>query len=215
MNPKAIIFDMDGVLIDSEPLLDSYYAKILKTLGVNAIPSVFEALRGSNTKTFWEYFVTNYKITFPNQQFLDNVRKGYLDFLKTASIEPTLGTKELLEYCQAQQIAVAVASSASSKRLTGTLKLLDILDYFPIIVSGQDIIKGKPAPDIFLEAAKRLQIPTDACIVIEDSTSGVQAAKAGRFFCIEFTGNKQSKTVSNKADVVFDTFDAIIRFIKN
>lgn len=203
---KAVIFDMDGVLIDSENILGEYYITQLKSLGAPASIEDMEALRGANHKTFWSYFVEKYQIPEPDEKHKHEIRLEFIEFLKTRKATPIPGAKELLEYLKKNNIHLAVASSASTVRLTAQLEIIELHKYFAVTVSGQEITHGKPHPEIFLKAAEKLNVNPKDCLVIEDATRGIEAAKKAEMKVVGFAGLSHNKQDLSGADMIIHSF---------
>jgi HAD superfamily hydrolase (TIGR01509 family) len=213
---KAVIFDMDGVLVDSEAYHERYLTRVCLNLGIHIKKKDFEALRGTTAEHFWEHISEIYSLKKITPTFIENVKIGYLDFLKSLeTIKPIDGVIELLELLESLAIRKVVASSASRIRVDALIEMLGISKYFAQKISGQDVEKGKPSPDIFLISAQKIGSRVEECIVIEDSPNGIAAAKAAGMKCIGFSGSgTKAETLSN-SDLVISNFNEITRSIKS
>ncbi|MGA2253468.1 MAG: HAD-IA family hydrolase [Thermoguttaceae bacterium] len=180
----AVLFDMDGVLVDSEPIINAAAIRALAEFGIQARPEDFEPFVGAGENRYVGGVAELYGKTFlPEMK-----RRTYDWYLK---LLPSMGkafpgARDLVELLHRRGISCAVASSADSVKVEANLTtVLQVpLDRFAAIVTGEDVIRRKPQPDIFLEAACRLDVPPDACCVIEDAVHGVEAAKAAGMRCI-------------------------------
>ncbi len=206
---KALIFDMDGVLIDTEAISDQYYLKAIKSMGARITLADMEPLRGTNHKSFWSYFVEKYHIQEPSEERKHELRLGIIEYLKQQKTKSIPGVRELLENLQANNFHLAVASSASKVRLTEQLKLIELSKYFRVIISGQDVTHGKPHPEIFLKAAEKLNVNPKNCLVIEDASRGIEAAKAAGMKVVGFAGLPHNKEDLSEADKIIYSFNEL------
>lgn len=203
---KAVIFDMDGVLIDSQPIHFEIDKACLLEQGVDI--SMEEVKKGAGTIT--KSRLQKWKDEFGLTENLDKLvnRREYLAFelFKTAGLGSIDGIKELLKELKNQGILMAVASSSPKEFIYWVLKTLEIEDYFQVVLSAEDATRSKPAPDIFLLAAKRLSAKPEECIVIEDSTNGVLAANAAGIKAIGYTNPNSGNQDLKSATLVIDDF---------
>lgn len=207
---------MDGVLIDTEPYHEAYLTKVLDGLGVTINAELFEQLRGTDAQTFWVSVSKKYGLATPTEDFIEKTRLNYLDFLKALkTLRPTNGVLNLLKILKERSISTAVASSASRIRVDTLLAKLEIKKYFDATIAAQDVIRGKPAPDIFLISAEKINIDPQECVVIEDSTNGIEAAKAAGAKCIGFAGFAHSRQDLSGADMVINRFNEITLPLKS
>jgi HAD superfamily hydrolase (TIGR01509 family) len=184
---EAVLFDMDGVLVDSEPIIRAAAIHALAEFGVTARDEDFEPFVGAGENRFVGGVAELHGAKFVPEM----KRRTYDWYLK---LLPTMGkafpgSKELIELLNSRGIRCAVASAADKIKVEANLtQVLHIpLDCFATIVMGEDVKRLKPHPDIYLEAARRLAIAPTACCVIEDAINGVQAAKAAGMRCVAVT----------------------------
>src|SRR3989344_2288081 len=169
-NPiKAVIFDMDGVIIDSESLFDAHMLTHLPSLGIKTSKNYIEQFRGTNIVFQWKIIKRDFNLQQPLEELMQNARNSYYNFLLQREIKPIPGIKSLISRLKTQGYALAVASSASKKRIDLFLTKTSLSTSFSVILCGDDAKKSKPAPDIYLETAKRLNAYPNNCIVIEDA----------------------------------------------
>ena len=185
----AIIFDNDGVLVDSERIHVAVELELLKELGLDySYGEYLSRFVGLSTPDFHAAlshdFEAKYDKPFPDT-FSDDLHKRVWPRME-AELEPLPGISDLVERAGKP---VAVASSASADRLNRKLVLTNLHDLFdPHIYSSQRVQNGKPAPDLFLFAAAQLGIPPQRCAVIEDSVNGVRAGRAAGMIVVGFIG---------------------------
>jgi sugar-phosphatase len=183
-NTQLVIFDMDGLLIDSEPFWKMAEKEVFGKLGVHLTDDLLRQVMGfrlSEVVTYWY----NYK-PWPNPNFIqtetDVLACVKQLILQHANALP--GLFEVLEYCKQHQYKIALASSSAMELIDVVVDKLKIRHYFDVIWSAQYEAYGKPHPGIFLSVAKQLEINPTNCLVFEDAINGVIAAKAARMQCI-------------------------------
>lgn len=173
---QAVVFDCDGVLVDSEPLADEIWARVLSSHGYDMTTADGEVCRGTSESTTYEHFAGRVALP-PFDEYMaqiDAIRIPVYEE-RLVAFDDAVATVQLLA---AQGATMAVASSSRRHALEGKLALTGLDRYFDIIVGGDEVAHGKPAPDVYLEAAKRLGLPPSDCLAIEDADLGAQAAEA-------------------------------------
>ncbi len=199
----AVVFDMDGVLVDSEPIINAAAIRALAEFGIQARPEDFVPFVGAGENRYVGGVAELHGRTFVPEM----KRRTYEWYLK---LLPSMGkafpgARDLVDRLHQKGIPCAVASSADRIKVEANLtSVLQVpLDRFAAVVTGEDITRRKPYPDIFLEAARRLNVPPQACCVIEDAVNGVEAAKAAGMRCVAVTTSfPAEKLVAARADVV-------------
>jgi HAD superfamily hydrolase (TIGR01509 family) len=185
MNIDLIIFDCDGVLIDSEILSNRAEVELLKSFGVEfELGDYMAQFVGKSTKDVLRTIEALHNVCLP-AEFRRLAEKQIFTAFKT-ELQPISGIFELIE---SNNISKCIASSSSLSRLDITLKITGLLDKFsPHIFSAEQVDRGKPAPDLFLFAANKMQVAPDRCVVIEDSPYGVRAGIQAGMTVLGFTG---------------------------
>ena len=207
---KAVIFDMDGVIIDSEPLHLSIEEDIFKKLGISITYEEHNTFIGTTSHYMWNKIKTNHNLTDSLEELVELDSHTYLDFLtNTLDSQPIKGVKELIIDLHKNNIKLAVASSSPLNVIEKILSLFEIRNYFDYIVTGDYVSKSKPEPDIFLYAAKKLDADPKKCVVIEDSHNGVLAAKKANMKCIGYKNVNSGNQDLSKADITIDDFNDI------
>ena len=193
---------MDGVLADSEHWHVKVENEILKESGVELTEKDFERYKGVTENFFWNDLIKRHNIT---TTYFDLVKKKRDLFLNIADgIESFEGVRELLSTLKSKGFQMAVASSSDGLIVDYILMRLGIKDCFDKIVSGDQVVNGKPAPDIFIKAAERMNLKPSDCLVVEDSINGILAAKAAGMRCVAVTNSFPGNKLSN-ADLVVDS----------
>ena len=205
---KAIIFDMDGVLIDTIPYVWKSFNTILKEENIHFSKEYIKknlarSLR-DNLKAWKEEFnIKDYDI----MEFSKKATEIQLDFLKDE--KPNKALINLLKQAKEQNLKCAVATSSLRWRTEKILDLLKIRTYFDAVVTANDVKNHKPSPDVFLEAAKQVNINPEECIVIEDAGNGIEAAKKGNMKAIGLITKHNSKEELKDADMIINDFSEI------
>ncbi len=215
---EAVIFDMDGVLIDSEPFHLVVNEKIFANLGINLSEDEYHSFIGTTHKDMWSTIKKRYNLPQSVPELVNMQVSGNIDYIKNEEIEPIKikGVTDLLSKIARENIKTGIASSSPTEVIELVINKLGISNYFSAIVGGEEIKKGKPSPDIFLKAAKRLNSKPSGCIVIEDSKNGVLAAKAAGMKCIGFNNPNSGNQNLEKADLIIDNYDSLnINTLKN
>lgn len=204
---KAIIFDLDGVIVDTEPLNKECARQFLIELGVKDPQPLSANLQGLNTQAYWIAMKEGYNLPQPLDELKSRWRPTYLSFLAARDHIPVIpGIPEFIDYLVQAKYQFAIASSANPKRIELILDKIQLKHLFSIIVDGDSYKNSKPAPDCFLLAAKRLGVAPEECIVIEDSINGVKAAKAAGMLCIGYGGSDHNQDDLTLADVIIKDF---------
>ena len=175
--PAAVIFDMDGVLFDTEQLSRRLWREVFERYGIDFSDELFLKLIGRTMDAVYKTLALELGSGLPLQEIFDEQEDLYKE---TTSLPMPLkpGVHELLDWLREQGIPCAVGSSTNHSEVEDTLAINDLRRYFPVVVGGDYVKHGKPAPDIFLKAAEYLQTEPANCLVIEDSNNGLKAAKA-------------------------------------
>jgi HAD superfamily hydrolase (TIGR01509 family) len=180
---EAVIFDMDGVLIDSEPIHLEATRVVLADLGIDYVPDPDENFCGCTDWDVFHALRTRYALE-PDENALASVWIARTVELLSQPLVPMAGVPEVLHTLRQSGLRLALASSSAPSIIAATLTGLGLRDVFEFTVSGHDVGRGKPAPDIFVEAARRLGLGPDALLVVEDSSNGLLAAIAAGIRCV-------------------------------
>ena len=182
---RAAIFDLDGVLADSEPWWNQIDAKLLSEYGVKYGGEYHQNVVGVSYSIAIEFYKKTFGINAPTEQMMK--RRGEIAaefFADRVGLFP--GTKEVLEQLRQLNlrpeppVRLGLATSSVGTSARPFLDRHQLTQFFDVVVTGDEVERGKPAPDIYLRAAEELNLPSDECLVIEDALSGIAAAKAAR-----------------------------------
>lgn len=200
-NFKAIIFDLDGVLINSEPLHLASWQNTLKQYELSFNPAWYKQWVGIQDRKLAEHLISNYNLGITAEQILQQKWKNYLKLVENSTFySHELNTK----LRKMHNWTFGLATSSSKMEVSLMLKKLKLGDIFQEIVTSDDIMESKPSPECYLEVAKRLKIQSKNCLVIEDSPPGIQAGKSAGMTVVAVTSNFSAETLQ-EADYVFET----------
>jgi beta-phosphoglucomutase family hydrolase len=181
---QAVIFDLDGTLIDSEPNYFEAEKKLLAEYGITGFD--FEMKKpyvGISTKEMLEDLNQKYSFSDPIEVLIAKKNKIYLDIAKRKThVFPEM--KKFLHILQENKVKLALASGSSPDIIEEILSVTRLSAFFDTVVSSENVKKGKPEPDVFLEAARQIAIRPERCLVVEDSPYGVEAAKRAGMYCV-------------------------------
>lgn len=176
--PKAVIFDIDGTIVDNMALHAEAFELFAERHGLPALtPQDRARLDGRRNS---EIFPILFKREVPRDEWraYEEEKEGLYRGLSRGRLSPMKGLLLLIARLTGDGIPVALATSAPEPNVTHNLRELNLADAFPVIVRGDQVPRGKPAPDVFLEAARRLDVPPADCLVFEDAPMGILAAQA-------------------------------------
>lgn len=172
---RGVIFDMDGVLVDSEPIHEQALAETLACYGYQLTAEVYRGTLGQAPDDNWRWLVNHYPLTCERQEFLGRYAVSVLALLQR-SLRPLPGAAELIARFRSEGCSIALASMSTRAWVDATLRGIGLAEAFDATVSADDVSRGKPDPEVFLTAASRIGVEPAACLVIEDAPPGVEAA---------------------------------------
>lgn len=202
---KAVIFDMDGVLIDSEPLHLESTNIVLSADGAFLTPAENEAYIGWNEKAYWAELKTKFTLPGPIDGYIAARQVAVTDLLKRR-LPIADGVTEFIRELHGRGLPLAVASSSQRPVIEHVLATGGLSKYFSAIASGDEVKRSKPDPEIFLLAAKRLGAPPDRCLVFEDAPHGSAGALAAGMLCIRVMTETTRRMKFPPVDRVIESF---------
>jgi HAD superfamily hydrolase (TIGR01509 family) len=178
----AVIFDMDGVLVDSEPLQEEVLGEFLRLRRRSMTRDDYAATIGLSHQAFWATTIDLLGL----DETIENCIRDHEALLlpRLSGLSATPGARELVTGLAARGVPLAVASSSFRPVVDATLRAIGLIDEFGAVVSGEEVRNGKPDPEIFLLAARRLAVAPVSCVAVEDSPHGVRAAIAAGMACL-------------------------------
>jgi HAD superfamily hydrolase (TIGR01509 family) len=201
---RAVIFDMDGVLADSEPVYYEAFNAILEPLGKQVTPELQRAIMGYGVEESWAVAARELALEGP----LDGLVAGYdreLCRLLALVPEPLPGVRELIDELKRRRIPYAVASSSWPGWIEALLTGIGLSDAFDVRISATMVEHGKPAPDVYLLAADKLGVEPERCVAIEDTRTGLLAAKAARMLAVQSRSASTAFPPLEEADIVIES----------
>jgi beta-phosphoglucomutase family hydrolase len=201
---KGVIFDMDGTLIVSTEADYLAWEKVFNNYGKELSYEDYQPLLGIRSAD-----VIKNHIGITGEEDVKRILKEKFDFfvevITANPIKPVHAAEAFLKSLQNYPVKVALATSSRKEKMQMVLKQLDFLQYFDVLVTGEEVKNSKPAPDIFLKAAERLGLSTDDCFVVEDGPVGVAAAKNAKMKCVAITETHEAGKLQ-QADIVIDSY---------
>ena len=205
---RGVIFDMDGVLLESEPFLAEAAAKMFAEKGCQVDPKEFTPFFGMGEDHLLKGVADAHGITLDPEADKARTYAIYLEVIH-GRIEALPGVFDFIASCKGHKLPIALASSADRVKVDGNLAEIKLPpETFDAMVTGSDVAKKKPAPDIFLEAARRLGLDPATCLVVEDAIVGVAAAKAAGSRCLAVSTNFPREKLAAADWVVTDLSEA-------
>ncbi len=177
LNPKAVIFDMDGLLVDSEPLWEKAQIKVFEQLGIKMTVELCYNVKGMRVDEAMKFWHDMFKWEGKSLELVENEIMDEMAKLM-AEVRILPGVLDLIDFYSKKNIPMAIASSSYMRLINIAVERLGIKEKIAVIHSAEYEKRGKPAPDIFLSTAKKLHINPEKCLVFEDSVHGVKAGKA-------------------------------------
>lgn len=203
---KAIIFDMDGVIVDTEKYHEKAYQKVSRRLGFSLTDREVLHFKGVTAPEIFYCLFRKHKIKRDAEKYALLKDKVYRSYLKNLKALP--GVINFINQLKKVKVKIAIASSGSRLNVNFILKKLRLRRKFNAVVNGDQVKKGKPNPEIFLKAARKMKVKPKECVVIEDSVSGIKAAKRAGMFCIGVTTTLNRKYLK-ETDLIVDSLSQI------
>jgi HAD superfamily hydrolase (TIGR01509 family) len=205
----GVIFDCDGVLVDSEKISCVATALTLNQFGVKTDLAEVEQFIGRSNHEYLRYYEQRDGIALDIDRINRAIRENY--FQAALDLQPMPGIERLLQELQAVGVPVAVASSGEQDKIRFSLEKTGLLKYLPVRCSAEEVVRGKPEPDLFLWAARNLQLAPEYCYVVEDSLYGVTAGKRAGMSIIGYTASfPETELHRAGADWVIDDFGSLM-----
>ena len=203
---KAVIFDMDGVIVNSEPLHHLAYKKMFEEFKLEVSNSLYESFTGQSTHSICKQLCEIFNLNDDPNLLVQSKRKHFkVIFDNDTSFQMSDGALELIQDYFDNKITLVLASSASMTNIDRIFQKFNLNKYFKSKISGADLKESKPNPEIFVKAAKLTGHSKEECIVIEDSTNGIVAAKSAGIYCVGYNSfNSKNQNYDNANIIITD-----------
>ncbi len=216
MGIKAVLFDMDGLMIDTESLSTEAFINSAKAQGYNMTKEETLKVLGYTKASIYQFWIDYFQGTkVDGKKLVDNHYEYIEKVLYTVGPEKMPFVEELLKYLRENNYKIAVASSSDTADIKNNLEKTKLEKYIDAIASGAEVENGKPAPDVFLLAAKRLDVDPKDCLILEDSKAGIKAGKASgaKVFMVPdmFTVDKECE---DTADRILNNLGEVIEILE-
>lgn len=201
---KAVIFDLDGVILDSEPIMDLILIQFFDEMKIKFNADIIKNFRGGSSEAFWKELKKIYSLPNTVGYYVEERLDRTIKYYKQNGIKPIEGVTLLIEAFKKNKLRIALATSAAHERMQVSLNLLDLERHFEVIVSSKFVMNTKPDPEIYIYTCKSLKLNPENCLVIEDSKNGVTAAKKAGMLCVGF--DQKGDQDLSKADIIVHDF---------
>lgn len=201
---KAVLFDLDGTIIDSEPLHTEAVLRMLRERDVELGPSDLERFIGISSSVMWREIRERFRLTESVETLKTLQHRANVEMLESSESILIPGVLSLLKDLRVSGIRAAVASSSTRDYIETVLVRYGIAVFFDAFVSGEEVPRGKPRPDVFLRAAELLGVEPESCVVIEDSDNGLTAAREAGIRSIGFRNPNSGRQTLSFADRIVD-----------
>jgi HAD superfamily hydrolase (TIGR01509 family) len=203
---ETVIFDMDGVIIDSER--DHYRAnqRLFADLGIDLNSPKYDRFVGLSSRLMWTEIRETFQLTQSVDELMGLGEKAIMEHFSKIELTATDGFMDLLDYVNERSMKIAIASSSPLAMVKLVVEKLEISEYFDLLVSGDDVPQGKPYPDIYIRTATLLSTVPQNCMVIEDSNNGAIAAKRANMNCIGYQNPTSGNQDLSMCDLVVSSF---------
>ncbi len=207
---KCVIFDMDGVIIDSEQLHKKAYFETFDSLGLEVSEELYVTLTGSSTLNAFQRLVHHFKIDENPEDLVLDKRRRYVNFFEN---DPTLhlvnGVEDIIKYFHNKKITLILASSSTMVNINRVFDRFDLQQYFKAKISGADLKESKPHPEIFEKAVILGGFPKENCFVIEDSDNGIKAANDAGVFVFGYKNPLVDNQTLENANAVISNYSEL------
>ena len=207
---KAVLFDMDGVIVDTEPLHSKAYYLMFKAVNIEVSDELYASFTGQSTISICRKLCTHFKLSETPETLVVFKRKFFKQIFETdEDLHLIDGVLDLIKDYQNNGLTLVLASSASMTTINNVFERFNLNQYFIAKLSGADLKDTKPHPEIFIKAAEASGYQKQECFVIEDSTNGIKASKAAGIYCVGFKSPHSKNQDYSKADLVISDFSEI------
>lgn len=210
MSLKAVLFDMDGVIVDTEPLHRKAYFKTFNQLGIEVSEELYTSFTGASTKRVCETLISQFNLSQTFEEIAAIKRAHFKDyFYHDEEFDLILGVRKLIQHYYENGITLILASSATMTTINMVFEKFELEKYFSGKISGADLKESKPHPEIFIKAAEMAYEEIEHCMVIEDSTNGILAAHRANIFCAAYKSEHTHNQDYSLANMVVSDYSEL------
>jgi len=202
---RAVIFDLDGVLWDGEPLYHEAFNVVLRPYGFRVTAEEYANIIGFSVEAAWDWVIARFGLTGSREAFIRQYDEVVLRMLEEP-LEPLPGVRQIIGELKRRKVPVAVASASLRQWVDATIRGLGLDGAFDATVSASEVERAKPAPDLYLLAARRLGVPPAECLAVEDTATGIASAKAAGMFAVQVRAASTALPPLAEADLVIDSY---------
>lgn len=210
---KVIIFDMDGVIVDSEYTFLDNKTEMLREEGIDTDVSYQYQYMGTTFEFMWQAMKEEFGLPKTVKEYIAEMNRRRQAIVARDGVRLIKGAQRLIHWLYQHGYRLAVASSSPMVDIKRNLKELGVTECFEYMVTGEDVLSSKPAPDVFLRAAELLDVDPKVCIVIEDTRNGSLAAKAAGMYCFGFANPDYPPQDLSMADKVISDYQDIYIYL--
>jgi HAD superfamily hydrolase (TIGR01509 family) len=208
LEPEAVIFDMDGVIVDTQAAANRALVEAAAKHGVRLAVSELEDLVSANAQQFWHYVKWRYALPETIAYYAESYDESReIDGYDETLLSP--GLDALLTELRAAGIALALATSGSRRRMNAVIEMYGLAQWLDVALCREDAAREKPEPDLLLAAASALSVSPSACLVVEDSAQGIAAARAAGMTVVGFTAYCGPNSLRRGADAYLSSFEGL------
>lgn len=213
-NIQCVIFDMDGVIIDSEAIHKKAYYETFVSLDLEVSEKLYKTLTGSSTINAFQRLIAHFNLDLDANALVLDKRRRYVDFFDNdPNLHLVAGVKEIIKCFYEKNCTLILASSSAMVNINRVFDRFKLHSYFSAKISGADLTDSKPHPEIFEKAALLANTPKENCIVIEDSDNGIKASNDAGIFVFGYANRFSEGQTLENADAVIDSFNSLKKII--
>ena len=211
---KGAVFDLDGVLVDTEYYQWQGWVEVLKPYGISFSKEEYYNYAGRRGDLIEEGILREHNLDVEKGLLLGKKEKLLMEWFESKKLELMPYTREAIEFFIDRKLRVAVASTAPKDEVKLKLKNVGLTSLFPLVITGNDVERGKPYPDIYLLTVEKLGLKPEECISFEDTQHGVESAKTAGLTCLAIPGEYTRKQDFSKADGIFPSLREAVDWAK-
>jgi HAD superfamily hydrolase (TIGR01509 family) len=204
---RGVVFDLDGVIWDGEPLYHEAFNVVLAPYGhsIEITDPSYVGIIGKSVEAAWDWMRDRFDLTEPDAVFYRAYNEAVLELMKQPR-EPLPGVRELLSELKSRGLPVGLASASLRKWVDATLAGLGLNGAFATTATASEVERSKPAPDLYLLAAKELGVPAESCLAFEDTPSGIASAHGAGMFAVQVRASSTALPPLTEADLVIERY---------